>query len=77
MTWRFVLLIFGPFYLLVDLFWLSGDENKQTLRDKFAKTYVVRANAKPIGSGLIKFVNYYFWGMAFIFAEVKKEGPPK
>lgn len=73
MTWRFVLLVFGPFHLLVDFFWLGGDENRQTLRDKLARTYVVKAKAQPAGSGTIQFVKYYFWGYAFLFPEVKKQ----
>ena len=42
MSFRFILLVFGPFHLLIDLFWLGGDDNKQTLRDKFAGTYVIK-----------------------------------
>jgi len=53
MTFRFFLLAIGPFELITDLIWLAGDEAKQTLRDKFVGTYVVRKTAKPIGEGKI------------------------
>jgi len=49
MTFRFALLAIGPFELLTDLLWLTGEETKQTLRDKFVGTYVVKKTAIPIG----------------------------
>jgi len=73
MTWRFLLLIFGPFHILIDLFWLGGgDDDRQALRDKMAGTYVVAANSLPVGSGPFKYANYNFLGFAFIFREVKR-----
>jgi len=73
MTWRFILLIFGPFSLLIDLFWLGGDENRQTLRDKFVGTYVIKPNATPVGSGSIIYATYYLFGYSLIFQEVKRK----
>ena len=35
----------GPLNALVDLFWLTGDANRQAIRDKFAGTYVIRFGA--------------------------------
>ena len=75
MTWRFILLVFGPFNLLMDLVWLGGDENRQTLRDKFAGTYVVSVRAHPAGIGPIIFENYYLLGLAMIFRKVKRSDP--
>jgi uncharacterized RDD family membrane protein YckC len=34
MTLRFSILFFGSFNFFVDILWLTGEENKQTLRDK-------------------------------------------
>ena len=55
-----------------DAFWLTGDQNRQALRDKFASTYVVRQNAVPAGLGRVRYRNYTFWGMTFIFREVER-----
>lgn len=74
MSWRFVLLVFGPFNLLIDFFWLGGDEDRQTLRDKFASTYVVKTRANPAGGGPIIFENYYLFGLSLIFQKVKRRG---
>jgi hypothetical protein len=72
MTWRFLLLVFGPIDLLVDLIWLGGDENRQTIRDKLAATYVIRRDAVPIGAGPIVRRNYFLLGCSFLFREVKR-----
>lgn len=72
MTFRWLLLIFGPFHFLVDLFWLGGDENKQTLRDKIVGTYVIGKYAHPIGQGVQVVRPYYFLGFSFLFREVKR-----
>ena len=60
----------GPLYWLVDLTWLSNDRNRQALRDKFAGTYVVKANAKPAGQGRIVFRYYEIWFYNCLFREV-------
>lgn len=57
---------------IFDLIWLTGEDTKQTFRDKYAGTYVVRNKAKPIGKGkqrITKF-NVVFWH--FMFREVEK-----
>ncbi len=72
MTWRFLLLIFGPFHIFVDLFWLGGDDDRQALRDKMAKRYVVGVDASPAGSGQYLYANYNFFGFTFLFREVKR-----
>jgi uncharacterized RDD family membrane protein YckC len=73
MTFRFLILVLGPINFFVDLFWLAGDPNKQTLRDKFAGTYVIRKNAKPLGRGVQQLSHYHFFGFSFLFREVKRE----
>jgi hypothetical protein len=63
----------GPLNYLVDLIWLSGDPQKQALRDKFAQTYVIRKEASPAGSGKVVHRQYYFMGCSFLFREIKVE----
>ena len=72
MAWRFLLLVFGPFHFIIDLFWLGGDDDRQSLRDKMAGTYVVRENSAPEGVGAFKYSNYNFFGLSFTFKEVKR-----
>jgi uncharacterized RDD family membrane protein YckC len=48
MTFRLLIWVLGPINVLVDLFRLTGDEYKQTLRDNFAGT---RVRPEPGRSG--------------------------
>lgn len=72
MTWRFILLAFGPFSLLLDIIWIGGDDNRQSLRDKLAGTYVIRKNAVPSGTGLIGYTQYSLLCYQLLFKEVKR-----
>jgi len=72
LTLRLIFVIGGPFNALFDVFWLTGDVDRQALRDKFASTYVVRKDALPAGSGPIRFRTCTFWGMTFLFKEVTR-----
>ncbi len=72
MTWRFILLAYGPIDLIADLIWLGGDDNRQTIRDKIAATYVIRPDAVPIGTGTVIRRNNFLLGWSFIFQEVKR-----
>jgi uncharacterized RDD family membrane protein YckC len=75
MTLRFLLFVFGPFHIIVDVLWLGGDENRQTLRDKIVGTYVIRDDALPAGRGQQQLVPYYLLGWNFRFREVKRAEP--
>lgn len=72
MSWRFILLTFGPLDVLADLLWLGGEETRQTIRDKFAGTYVIKASAVPAGTGRIVYERYNFMGFAMIFKNIKR-----
>ncbi len=75
MTFRLCLCVFGPFNAFVDLLWLGGDDQRQTLRDKLAGTYVVKKQAVPAGQGVVGLAYYYLLGYALMVPEVKKGGP--
>ena len=75
MTYRLLLWVLGPLNVLVDLFWVSNDDDSQTLRDRLAGTYVVRSNAEPIGRGRIALVGYYAFALALTFSKVIR--PPE
>ena len=51
LTVRSLLWMFGPFNLLFDLLWCGIDDDRQTLRDRFAQTCLIRNGAVPIGEG--------------------------
>jgi uncharacterized RDD family membrane protein YckC len=53
LTFRSLLWLFGPFNLLFDLLWCGIDDDRQTLRDRFAETCLINENATPIGTGEI------------------------
>jgi uncharacterized RDD family membrane protein YckC len=72
MILRLLLWLFGPFNILYDFIWLSGDECKQSLRDKLAGTYVVRKGALPAGRGPLKLTRLFVLGFNLTFLEVKK-----
>ena len=53
LTFRALLWLFGPFNLLFDLMWSGIDDDRQTLRDRFAETCLIKEDATPIGEGEI------------------------
>jgi len=67
---RFLLLSVGPFELIVDILWLTGEPTKQTLRDKYMGTYVIKNHSKPCGTGFLRNVSLDFLGWHLIFREV-------
>ena len=75
LTFRLIFAAIGPLNMLFDLIWLSGDENRQALRDKFAQTYVVKKNATPIGTGKITYCDFDLWSWRVMFREVKRTDP--
>ena len=76
MTFRLLFWILGPINALVDLFWLTGDAYRQTLRDKFSGTLIIRKGAVPAGTGAIRLNRYQFLGYSFVFYEVDQTPSP-
>lgn len=67
---RLVFSVFGPGNLLLDRFWIPSERARQALRDKFAHTYVIKADAVPVGRGPIVYAQYHFNAMTHLFPEV-------
>ena len=67
---RFLLLAIGPFTLIIDILWLTGETTKQTLRDKYVGTYVVRNSSEPYGTGISRNVELDFLGWHLIYKEI-------
>ena len=71
LTIRALFAFFGPLNMLIDIMWVTSDERRQALRDKFAHTYVIRDRAIPMGQGTIVYAPYTILGANFLFAEVR------
>lgn len=74
-TFRFLFFVFGPLNVLFDIIWLGGDPHRQSIRDKFAGTYVIRKRAAPAGQGAIRHMIYFMFGSTFMFQEVERRIP--
>lgn len=70
MTLRVLLWVFGPFNLLLDLFWMGADSERQSIRDCYLGTYVVRNAAAPIGEAPIHLARYCGGGLAPMYPRV-------
>jgi uncharacterized RDD family membrane protein YckC len=66
LTFRSLLWMFGPFNLLFDLLWCGIDDDRQTLRDRFAETYLIHESATPIGTGEIH-LTYFDVGLFHLY----------
>jgi uncharacterized RDD family membrane protein YckC len=71
LTLRLSFGLLGPFNIVLDMLWIPFDRHKQTLRDKLAHTYVVKANAEPAGPARIVVRTYSIVGMSFVFQDVE------
>lgn len=65
----------GSLMFILDLVWLGGDDQRQTIRDKMAGTLVVRRNAIPIAQGRQTVRLYSFVGWSLFLREVKPMAP--
>ena len=71
LTLRLLFGVIGPLNIVLDLLWIPSDRHRQTLRDKFASTYVVKVNAEPAGPARVVLRTYYVMGMSFVFRDVE------
>jgi uncharacterized RDD family membrane protein YckC len=58
LTFRSLLWTFGPGVFFWDLLWSGIDEDRKTLRDCYAGTYLINERATPIGVGEIHLTYY-------------------
>jgi uncharacterized RDD family membrane protein YckC len=71
LTLRLAFGILGPLNIVLDLLWIPSDRHKQSLRDKFAHTYVVKATAQPAGPARVVLRTSSVLGMAVVFRDVE------
>jgi len=70
MTTRLWPMLPVPWSFLFDLGWVVDEPQRQTLRDKWAGTFVVRRKAQPIGRALVRYKRIGFGGIFLIFPEI-------
>jgi len=75
LTYRLMFAPLGPLNWFMDLLWVSGDAQRQSLRDKLAHTYVVKVKAQPVGTGKIVYRCYDIIGFNFMFQEIEVRTP--
>jgi uncharacterized RDD family membrane protein YckC len=67
MTLRLIMFLFFPISFIGDFIWCMVDEDRQTLRDRFAGTFVIRWYAEPIGNGAVHLTHYHAFGLALAY----------
>jgi uncharacterized RDD family membrane protein YckC len=74
MAYRTLFALLGPVNALLDIVWVAGDPNAQSVRDKLAGTYVVRRSTAPAGRGRIRRVTLSLLGYILTVHEVGRDG---
>ena len=72
MTYRLLFWVVGPFVFIFDLMWVATDDDRQTLRDRFAGTCVVKNNAEPMGTAEIHMTYYSALGYNLMYPRVMR-----
>lgn len=67
--------VFGPLNAFIDFVYMTGDRDRQTIRDKMMQTYVIKKNAQPAGTGSRCSVYLNFMGLALTVWEVSRPAP--
>ncbi len=70
MTGRLLPLPLFPLTLPFDLAWVVDDPHRQSLRDKWVGTFVIRRKAKPIGTAPVRYKRIGLVGLFLTFPEV-------
>ncbi|WP_298862434.1 RDD family protein [uncultured Gimesia sp.] len=80
MTYRLLFWLVGPFVFIFDLMWVATDDDRQTLRDRFAGTCVIKNNAESMGTAEIHMTYYSALGYNLMYPRVTRiksdEGKP-
>ena len=73
MAYRTLFALLGPVNALMDIVWVGGDPNAQSVRDKLAGTYIVRRSAAPAGRARIRRVTLSVFGYILMVHEVGRD----
>ena len=65
-------LLFGPINYLVDMFWLYGESPRQTLRDKFTGTYLIKRGAIVETRGTLAKSVLHVMGYRVVVEEIRR-----
>ncbi len=66
--------VLGPLNSLIDLIYMTGDLDRQAIRDKMMQTYVIKRGAEPLGRGHRRSIYMDFMGLNLIVWEVVRPG---
>lgn len=72
MTMRMTMWMFGPFILVLDLLWLGADTERQSLRDCYLGTYLIKRHATPIGRAPVHLTRYNAMGFVLSYPRVNR-----
>jgi uncharacterized RDD family membrane protein YckC len=75
MTFRSLFWVFGPGNLILDFIWCGIDQDRQTLRDRYAGACLVKNGANPVGEGPIHLAYYDAMGYNLMLAHVVHSSP--
>ncbi len=70
MTMRMMMWMFGPFNLILDLLWLGADTERQSLRDCYLGTYLVKRGSVPVGRAPVHLTYYNAMGFSLSYPRV-------
>jgi uncharacterized RDD family membrane protein YckC len=73
MAYRTLFAVLGPMNGLLDIAWLAGDANRQSVRDKLAGTYIVKQSAVPAGRGRLRRATLSVFGYTIMVQEVGQD----
>jgi uncharacterized RDD family membrane protein YckC len=73
MAYRSLFAVLGPLNGVLDLVWVAGDSNRQSMRDKLAGTYIVKRAAVPAGRGRMRRVAVSLLGYTLMVNEVSRD----
>ena len=73
MAYRTLFAVLGPLNGLLDIAWVAGDANRQSVRDKLAGTYIVRRSAVPAGRGRLRRATLSLFGYTLMVQEVGRD----
>ena len=77
MTYRLLIWVCGPFNFVFDACWLFADEARQSFRDCYAGTLVVRNDAVPEAEAPIQLTRYGAMGFNLVYKRAVRPSDPQ
>ncbi|WOO39558.1 RDD family protein [Rubellicoccus peritrichatus] len=68
---RSSLFVLGSLFFIIDIIWVTSDEKRQMIRDKFSGIYVIKRKAQPLGHGKVIYSSCMIASLNFLFKDVE------